>query len=116
MADKWVKSGVHAYAKRGVNTGAMLVMNPNDGEILAMVGSADYNNAAIRGQINLTGTDPLGWRGVGSSFKVYTYAAALQAGLGTPSSLVNDQTGTIGGAHLLHLGGAPPRRLTRPAP
>src|SRR5438128_2732630 len=97
LADKWVKSGVATYAKRGVNTGAMLVMNPNDGEILAMVGSADYNNAAIRGQINLTGTDPLGWRGVGSSFKVYTYGAALQAGLVTPASLLNDQGGTIGG-------------------
>ena len=96
-ADKWVKSGVHAYAKRGVNTGAMMVMNPADGEILAMVGSADYNNASIRGQINLTGMDPLGWRGVGSSFKVYTYAAALQAGLVTPASLLNDQTGVIGG-------------------
>src|SRR5256886_4268371 len=97
MADKWVKAGVKTYAKRGVNTGAMLVMNPADGEILAMVGSADYNNASIRGQINLTGMDPLGWRGVGSSFKVYTYAAALQAGLVTPASLLNDQTGVIGG-------------------
>jgi membrane peptidoglycan carboxypeptidase len=97
MADKWVKAGVRAYAKRGVNTGAMLVMNPADGEILAMVGSADYNNAAIRGQINLTGMDPLGWRGVGSSFKVYTYAAALQAGLVTPATLLNDQSGVIGG-------------------
>jgi membrane peptidoglycan carboxypeptidase len=97
MADHWVKAGVSAYAKRGVNTGAMLVMNPNDGEILAMVGSADYNNAAIRGQVNLTGMDPLGWRGVGSSFKVYTYAAALQAGIVTPASLLNDQTGVIGG-------------------
>src|SRR5579872_7113248 len=97
MADKWVKAGVKTYAKRGVNTGAMLVMNPADGEILAMVGSADYNNAAIRGQINLTGMDPLGWRGVGSSFKVYTYAAALQAGIVTPASLLNDQTGVIGG-------------------
>ena len=96
-ADRWVKSGVNVYAKRGVNTGAMLVMNPADGEILAMVGSADYNNAAIRGQINLTGMDPLGWRGVGSSFKVYTYGAALQAGLVTPASLLNDQAGTIGG-------------------
>src|SRR5438067_1600922 len=67
------------------------------GEILAMVGSADYNNASIRGQINLTGMDPLGWRGVGSSFKVYTYAAALQAGLVTPASLLNDQSGVIGG-------------------
>jgi membrane peptidoglycan carboxypeptidase len=72
-------------------------MNPNDGEILAMVGSADYNNAAIRGQINLTGVDPLGWRGVGSSFKVYTYGAALQAGLVTPASLLNDEVGVIGG-------------------
>ncbi len=97
LADKWVKSGVATYAKRGVNTGAMLVMNPNDGEILAMVGSADYNNAAIRGQINLTGVDPLGWRGVGSSFKVYTYGAALQAGLVTPASLLNDEVGVIGG-------------------
>jgi membrane peptidoglycan carboxypeptidase len=97
LADKWVKSGVATYARRGVNTGAMLVMNPADGEILAMVGSADYNNAAIRGQINLTGVDPLGWRGVGSSFKVYTYGAALQAGLVTPATLLNDQTGVIGG-------------------
>ncbi len=97
LADKWVKSGVAAWARRGVNTGAMLVMNPSDGEILAMVGSADYGNAAIRGQINLTGVDPLGWRGVGSSFKVYTYGAALQAGLVTPASLLNDQSGIIGG-------------------
>ena len=96
-ADKWVKAGVNTYARRGVNNGAMLVMNPSDGEILAMVGSADYYNASIRGQINLTGMDPLGWRGVGSSFKVYTYGAALQAGIVTPASLVNDQTGVIGG-------------------
>jgi membrane peptidoglycan carboxypeptidase len=75
----------------------MLVMNPADGEILAMVGSADYNNAAIRGQINLTGVDPLGWRGVGSSFKVYTYAAALQAGIVTPATLLDDQNGVMGG-------------------
>jgi membrane peptidoglycan carboxypeptidase len=97
LADKWVKAGVQRYAKRAVNTGAMLVMNPNDGEILAMVGSADYNNAAIRGQVNLTGVDPLGWRGVGSSFKVYTYGAALEAGLVTPATLLNDQNSVIGG-------------------
>ena len=97
MADKWVKAGVATYAKRGVNTGALLAMSPLDGEIVAMVGSADYNNAAIRGQINLTGMDPLGWRGVGSSFKVYTYAAALQAGLVTPASPLTDASGVIGG-------------------
>ncbi|TME98468.1 MAG: hypothetical protein E6I39_10035 [Chloroflexi bacterium] len=97
LADKWVKAGVQRYRSRAVNTGAMLVMNPNDGEILAMVGSADYDNAAIRGQVNLTGVDPLGWRGVGSSFKVYTYGAALEAGLVTPASLLNDASSDIGG-------------------
>lgn len=97
LADKWVKAGVGVYAKRAVNNGAMLVMNPADGEILAMAGSADYNNPAIRGQVNLTGVDRLGWRGVGSSFKVYTYAAALQAGLVTPASLVDDEHGVMGG-------------------
>ena len=97
LAEKWVKAGVQRYAKRAVNTGAMLVMNPSDGEILAMVGSADYNNAAIRGQVNLTGIDPLGWRGVGSSFKVYTYGAALEAGLVTPATLLNDANSVIGG-------------------
>jgi len=97
LADKEVKAGVQRYRSRAVNTGAMLVMNPNDGEILAMVGSADYNNDAIRGQVNLTGVDPLGWRGVGSSFKVYTYGAALEAGLLTPASLLNDANSVIGG-------------------
>jgi membrane peptidoglycan carboxypeptidase len=96
-ADKWVKWGVHTYADRGVNTGAMLVMNPSDGEIIAMVGSVNYYDPAIRGEINLTGVDPFGWRGVGSSFKVYTYGAALDAGLVTPATLVNDATGVIGG-------------------
>ena len=62
-----------------------------------MIGSANYNNPAIRGQINLTGVDPLGWRGVGSSFKVYTYGAALNAGLVTPATLLNDANSVIGG-------------------
>ncbi|HET7465538.1 MAG TPA: transglycosylase domain-containing protein [Candidatus Dormibacteraeota bacterium] len=97
LADKAVKAGVQRYRARAVNTGAMLVMNPSDGEILAMVGSADYNNDAIRGQVNLTGVDPLGWRGVGSSFKVYTYGAALEAGLLTPATLLNDANSVIGG-------------------
>ena len=97
LADKWVKAGVQRYRSRAVNTGAMLVMNPNDGEILAMVGSAGYDNDAIRGQVNLTGVDPLGWRGVGSSFKVYTYGAALEAGLVTPATLLNDANSVIGG-------------------
>src|SRR2546428_10853476 len=115
VADKEVKAGVQRYRSRAVNTGAMLVMNPNDGEILAMVGSADYNNEAIRGQVNLTGVDPLGWRGVGSSFKVYTYGAALQAGLGTPARPVKPQIRGVGGG-TPHHPGAPTRGKISPCP
>jgi len=94
LADKSVKDAVAVYAKsKGVNTGALLAMDPKTGEILAMVGSADFNNDGIRGQVNLTdiGRQP------GSSFKPYTYAVALQSGRYTSATRVNDAQDTIGG-------------------
>ena len=97
LADAMVKNGVKTYASKGANTGALLAMNPHDGEILAMVGSADYNNVEIRGQVNLTGSDPSGYRPVGSSFKAYTYGAALEAGLVNPATKLDDQNPVIDG-------------------
>ena len=94
LADKSVKDAVAVYAKsKGVNTGALLAMDPKTGEIIAMVGSADFNSDGIRGQVNLTdiGRQP------GSSFKPYTYAVALQSGRYTPATRVNDAQDTIGG-------------------
>lgn len=94
LADKSVKDAVALYAKsKGVNTGALLAMNPKNGEILAMVGSADFTNDGIRGQVNLTdiGRQP------GSSFKPYTYAVALQSGRYTAATRVNDAQDVIGG-------------------
>jgi membrane peptidoglycan carboxypeptidase len=97
-ADQKVKAGVAQYKGKGANTGALLAMNPLDGEILAMVGSADYNNDSIRGQVNLTGVDPNGFgdRPPGSSFKPYTYGYALERGLVTAATLVDDQHDAIG--------------------
>ena len=37
--------------------GAVVVMEPQGREVLAMVGSADFNNAAISGQVNMALTD-----------------------------------------------------------
>ncbi len=96
-ADQVVKQGVATYKYKGANTGALLAMDPKDGEILAMVGSADYNNDDIRGQVNLTGVDPSGYRPVGSSFKPYTYGAALETGQLTAASKVDDQNDVIDG-------------------
>lgn len=97
FADDLVKKGVATYRARGANTAALLAMDPRDGEIVAMVGSADYKSEDIRGQVNLTGVDPSGYRPVGSSFKAYTYAAALENGLANAATRVDDQNSTIDG-------------------
>jgi membrane peptidoglycan carboxypeptidase len=78
---------------KGANTGALLAMDPKNGEILAMVGSSDYVSEAIQGQVNLTAVG----RAPGSSFKPYTYALGLSTGQYTASTLVNDKDPVIGG-------------------
>jgi membrane peptidoglycan carboxypeptidase len=89
LAQQAVHDGVARFAgSYRVNNGAMLVMNPHTGEILAMVGSADYANASIGGEVNYS-VEP---RQPGSSFKPYTYVTALINGW-TPASPLDDSNG-----------------------
>ena len=81
--------GQPAYAP---NTGAALVLSPQTGAILGMVGSSDYNNKAINGAVNNTVFMHSGGgevHQVGSSFKPYTYATALANGY-TANSVLDD--------------------------
>jgi membrane peptidoglycan carboxypeptidase len=66
-------------AGNNVTNAAVLVMNPVTGEILAMVGSVDYNNDAIDGRVNVT----IRPRQPGSTIKAVTYASAMERGMGT---------------------------------
>ncbi len=67
---------------RNVNNGALVALDPQSGEILAMVGSADYFDARISGAVNSC----LALRQPGSSIKPITYAAAFDpAWLQTPA-------------------------------
>ena len=79
---------------RNVNNGAAEVIDPSTGQVLAMVGSADYYNVGIGGQFNVI-TGGLG-RQPGSSFKIYDYATAFSNGY-TPATLINDTQGKIDG-------------------
>ncbi len=56
-----------------VNNAALVVLNPHNGEILALVGSADYFDASIDGALDMA-TSP---RQTGSAFKPFIYAQAL---------------------------------------
>ncbi len=70
---------------RNVNNASVVVLKPDTGEILAMVGSLDYNNEEIDGQVNVAISE----RQPGSSFKPYVYLTGLLQGM-TPASMILD--------------------------
>ncbi len=73
----------------GAKNAAMVALDPRTGQLLAMVGSADYWNPEIDGQVNVA-TSP---RQPGSSFKPLVYAAAVQnGGIGTGTLLSDTKT------------------------
>src|SRR5207244_636307 len=74
IADQAVKDQIARLKGRNVTNGAVLAIRPSDGAILAMVGSADFNNKDIGGEFNVT----LAARQPGSSIKPFVYAAALE--------------------------------------
>lgn len=60
-------------ANYDADNAALLATNPRTGEILAMVGSADFFNKEINGQVNITDRELQ----PGSSFKPFVYATAF---------------------------------------
>jgi len=56
-----------------VNNAAMVVLNPRNGEILALVGSANYFDRSIDGALDMA----ISPRQTGSAFKPFIYALAL---------------------------------------
>jgi penicillin-binding protein 1C len=85
IAQQLVKSQVDSLAASHVTDGALVAVRPSTGEILAMVGSADFNDQAISGEVNMA-VSP---RQPGSSIKPLTYAAAFEKGW-TPTTLIWD--------------------------
>lgn len=75
-------------AASGVNTGAVMVTDPNTGAIQAMVGSHDFNDE-VAGQVN----NALTFQQPGSAIKPFVYMLALQNNDGsylTPASVIWD--------------------------
>ena len=80
-----VLNQVTKLENKHVTNGALIAIRPNTGEILAMVGSADFNNKDIQGEINMS----VAPRQPGSSIKPLTYVAAFEKGW-TPATLIWD--------------------------
>lgn len=88
-AEESVANHVDLIRRYGANNAAMVALDPKSGQILAMVGSRDYWDEKIDGQVNVT----LSARQPGSSFKPLVYAAAVQnAGIGSGTYLGDYKT------------------------
>jgi penicillin-binding protein 1C len=84
-AEKIVKDQIAKLEDKHATDGALVAIRPSTGEILSMVGSADFYNEAISGQVNMA----VAPRQPGSAIKPLTYVAAFEKGW-TPATLIWD--------------------------
>jgi len=80
-----VRTYLQSLRKWGVANAAAVIMDNERGEILSLVGSADFFDPYHSGQVN--GATSL--RQPGSALKPFTYALALEEGM-TPATLILD--------------------------
>ncbi|MFA6369069.1 MAG: PBP1A family penicillin-binding protein [Candidatus Shapirobacteria bacterium] len=85
-AQKIVAEEIDKAEKLGITNGAALVLDPNNGQVLAMVGSRDYFSTKTDGNFNVV-TQAL--RQPGSAIKPITYLAGIKKGM-TAATMIMD--------------------------
>ncbi len=94
-AQQAVTEEIAKVEKVHITNGAAVVIDPLSGEILAMVGSKDYNDPNYDGKVNVTTSR----RQPGSAIKPVTYVTAFKEGYTPASMLMDVQTTFPGGAN-----------------
>jgi 1A family penicillin-binding protein len=88
-AEETVKNYILANEKRyQAENGALVAIDPQTGEILAMVGSRDYFDTKIDGEVNVATQN----RQPGSSFKPIVYAKAFEKGYQPETIMIDVET------------------------
>src|SRR5579859_6969262 len=89
LAEKEVKEHVAGLKFANVNNASMITMDPMTGEILAYIGSVDYNDHSpkVQGDYDSAG---IAYRQPGSTFKLFTYLTGMQKAGVTASTMLND--------------------------
>ncbi len=96
IAEEAINNGVAKIERYGAENAAMVSIDPNNGQILAMVGSKDFFNTDIDGNVNVTNS----LRQPGSSFKPYSYATLLKKKEFSPASILFDLRTDFGGGYI----------------
>ncbi|MBN1399327.1 MAG: penicillin-binding protein 1C [Anaerolineae bacterium] len=85
LAEQVARERIASLRERGASNTALMALDPHNGDVLALVGSVDFDDATIGGQVDVTRR----LRQPGSTIKPLTYLAALERGW-TPSTLLMD--------------------------
>ncbi|WP_319521949.1 penicillin-binding protein 1C [uncultured Desulfosarcina sp.] len=88
-----VRAHIARHASEGIHNAAVLVLDRRRMALKAMVGSANFFDDAIFGQVNGTTAR----RSPGSALKPFVYALAMDKGLIHPASLMKDAPRRYGG-------------------
>ena len=91
LAQQAAASQVSRLAGNNVTNASVVAIKPLTGEIVAMIGSIDYNNDAIDGSVNVA----TAFRQPGSTMKPFTYSAAIERGM-TAGDVIWDTRTEIG--------------------
>ncbi len=91
IAEQEVKQGISNAHQYGASQGALVCLDPQTGEIKAMVGGTDYKKSQVNYAVH--GRQP------GSSFKAVVYSAAINDGSVKESTPVLDVKTTFGTGH-----------------
>lgn len=96
IAEEALASGSKKLSAYNASNAAIVSVDPNTGEILAMLGSLDYFNTAIDGNVNVTDSA----RQPGSSFKPFAYATLFKDKAYSPSKIIYDLQTDFGGGYI----------------
>src|SRR5438034_6474600 len=92
LIERRVTDYIRANRDRGIQNAAALLVDTRTMDVLAQIGSADFFNAEIQGQVDGTRAP----RSPGSTLKPFVYALALQQGLIHPFSILSDAPHSFG--------------------
>ena len=81
-----VRSHVLSLRQTGIGQAAVVILDYERSEIVAMAGSASFFDSLHQGQVNGT----VARRSPGSTLKPFVYSLAFDQGLATPSTLLED--------------------------
>jgi 1A family penicillin-binding protein len=95
VAEQAVTDGIAKIQKYGGSNAALVSINPKNGEVITMVGSRDFFDTTIDGNVNVSTS----LRQPGSSFKPYVYATAFKKKEYSPSSILYDFSTDFGGGY-----------------